>query len=160
MGYRSDVAYVVKFYHNDQPEKAFADYIAFQDWVKNKHAITHEQETNRMFSNPPITRTHTYENEDRYIKWSGSALLMLFEAEGIKWYDSYADVKWHQEILKKANEYYTGNYRFVRIGEDYNDVEVDEEAKTYFEMWQLLDVRRSTYMGISYDCFDEEKDDE
>lgn len=160
MGYRSDVAYVVKFYHKDQPEKAFADYIAFQDWVKNKHVITHEKETNTMFSDPPITRTHTYADEDRLIKWSGSALLMLFEVEDVKWYDSFADVKWHQEVLKKANEYSTGNYRFVRIGEDYSDVEVDEEAKTYFEMWEILDVRRSAYLNVSYDCFDEEKDDE
>jgi hypothetical protein len=156
MGYRSDVAYVVKFFHNDQPEKAFADYIAFQDWVKNKHTISVSDASTPL----NVTRTHTYVNEDRLIKWSSSALLMLFEVEDVKWYDSFADVKWHQEVLKKANEYYTGNYKFVRIGEDYNDVEVDEEAKTYFEMWEILDVRRSAYLNVSYDCFDEGKNDE
>lgn len=156
MGYRSDVAYVVKFFHNDQPEKAFADYIAFQDWVKNKHVITKPDP-----STPKnVELKQGYEKEAHLIKWSSSALLMLFEVEDVKWYDSFADVKWHQEVLKKANEYYTGNYRFVRIGEDYSDVEVDEEAKTYFEMWEILDVRRSAYLGVSYGCFDEEKSDE
>ena len=156
MGYRSDVAYVVKFYHKDQPEKAFADYIAFQDWVKNKHVITKPDP-----STPKnVELKHDYEKEAHLIKWSSSALLMLFEVEDVKWYDSFIDVAWHKDILEKANGYYTGNYRFVRIGEDYSDVEVDEEAKTYFEMWEILDVRRSAYLNVSYDCFDEEKDDE
>ena len=36
MGYRSDVCYVVKFFLEGQPEKAFADFVHFTDSIKQE----------------------------------------------------------------------------------------------------------------------------
>ena len=152
MGYRSDVAYIVKFYHNDQPEKAFADYTAFQDWVKNKHTVA--------YNNNDQDIVHTYEEEANLIRWSSKESLMTFQVDDVKWYESFGDVRWHNELLEECKKYPTANSRFVRLGEDYGDVEVEEHAETYFELWELLDVRRSYALNIPDDDFDEEKDDE
>ena len=158
MGYRSDVAYIVKFHHNSQPEKVFADYIAFQDWVKNKHTTIYT--VTDLATQKEVERLHTYEDEANHIKWSGKESLMMFQVDDVKWYESFGDVRWHTELLEKVKEYETGNYRFVRIGEDYNDVEVDEHAETYFEIWELLDIQRCVTVNVPDDEFDKEKDDE
>jgi hypothetical protein len=39
MGYRSDVTYVVTFNCVDQPEKAYAQFVHFYEWVTKHHKI-------------------------------------------------------------------------------------------------------------------------
>jgi hypothetical protein len=53
-----------------------------------------------------------------------------FFAEGVKWYESYADVQCHEALLSLANEWDEDEdnhahiaYQFVRIGEESDDVE-------------------------------------
>jgi hypothetical protein len=157
MGYRSDVCYVVKFFSNDQPEKAFADYLAFQDWVKTKHTLSKEMPDRSTPKNVMTTVQHSYKDENGLIRWSREDCVMTFETDDVKWYDGYIDVEWHRALLEKVKEYETGNYRSVRIGEEYNDVEVDEYADTYFEMWDLLEVHRGYNIHSNIQFDDEEK---
>jgi hypothetical protein len=162
MGYRSDVCYVVKFFSEDQPEKAFADYLAFQDWVKNKHTLSKEMPDPSTPKNVVKTIKHDYSHEvmnASFFRWSKSETVLVFEAEGIKWYPDYIDIQWHLALLEKVREYETGNFRILRIGEEYNDVEIDECENTFFEMWALIDVNRSYSMSIPNDDFDKEDDD-
>jgi hypothetical protein len=39
MGYRSDVTYIVTFNCVDQPEKAYAQFVHFYEWVTKHHKI-------------------------------------------------------------------------------------------------------------------------
>ena len=41
----------------------------------------------------------------------------------VKWYPDYADVKAHHTLMERAVEDHGASYRFVRVGEEYNDVE-------------------------------------
>ena len=150
MGYRSDVAYVVQFYHEFEPEKAFADYLNFVNWVKNEHEVT----------DPTDNTTHNYDNELKTGGWAFNIhpkdLMLSFEAEGVKWYETYKDVQWHEQLLDKVHRYDTGNYRFVRIGEEYEDVEVKDHSPTVFEMWEHVDVHRSIYFSPPHETEDNE----
>jgi hypothetical protein len=157
MGYRSDVCYVVKFFLEGQPEKAFADYVAFQKWVKEEHALTKEVPDPSTQRPAVKTITHSYKNEDGHIRWSREDCAMIFEGENVKWYESFVDVRWHAALLEKVKEYETGNYRFVRIGEEYSDIEEDEHEDTYFEMWHLLDICRSYRVNEDIQFDDEEE---
>jgi hypothetical protein len=56
----------------------------------------------------------------------------FFEWEGIKWYDSFEEIRaitdfmdWAQDRLKIGDKEIDGEdfYRFVRIGEEYDDIE-------------------------------------
>ena len=56
----------------------------------------------------------------------------FFEWHGIKWYDSYEPIRaiedfmdWAQDRIKIGDEEIDGDdhYRFVRIGEEYDDIE-------------------------------------
>jgi hypothetical protein len=162
MGYRSDVCYVIKFFLHEYPEKAFADYVAFQKWVKEEHDLP--KEVPDPSTQRPVLATvqHSYKDESGHIRWSREDCAMIFEAENVKWYDSFVDVRWHAALLEKVKEYETGNYRFVRIGEEYSDVEVDEHDDTYFEMWHLLDISRSYRVNgdIQFDDEEERKGNE
>jgi hypothetical protein len=43
MGYRSDVTYIVTFNCVDQPEKAYAQFVHFYEWVTKHHKIEAER---------------------------------------------------------------------------------------------------------------------
>ena len=51
---------------------------------------------------------------------------MVLTCESVKWYDSYADVQWHQQLLKEVQLYSCATFRYVRLGEDPSDIEIDE----------------------------------
>jgi hypothetical protein len=154
MGYRSDVAYMVKFYHKDTPEKAFAEFVKFVDWVKNNHVARYHPSPRET-----IEDMEGYaENED---SWSygdevgrsrrqavggfyihQAEQMISFHTEYVKWYENYHDVQWHEQLLGMLYTYETGNYRFIRIGEDYHDIEVKEHTPTC-ELHEKVDVVRS-----------------
>ena len=150
MGYRSDVAYVVKFYSrdDDEPEKAFADFVHFTDWVKNHHT-TEVQDGERKL-------IHTYNDENNNLAIHKQDLMLSFFANSVKWYESYVDVQWHELLLQKVTTYATGNYRFVRIGEEYGDVVVTQHDPTYFEMYDYVDVCRSLEFSPPHETEDKE----
>lgn len=84
---------------------------------------------------------------DEYIRWFDRG--MVFECNDVKWYESYPDVRSFETAADKFIELCnaevsegtpTFNYEFVRIGEDYDDVDVFREG---INGEYLLGVNRS-----------------
>jgi hypothetical protein len=99
MGYRSEVAYVIEF-HTVQDRDAFVALML----AKNEEALTEAiNETDHDYAKPIIT----------------------FSAENVKWYPEYIDVQAHDHIYKQAHELYDAAYKFLRLGEDDDDIEQD-----------------------------------
>ena len=107
MGYRSDVAYKVKFQNEGQ-------WNVFLLEAKSK------PETRMCFEDDALTVVH-------------DKLELRFHAECVKWYDDYVDVKCHMALLELCDEYNERiaerdkdpspvvSYLFRRIGEDEDD---------------------------------------
>ena len=96
MGYRSDVAYVIKF--NDIETR---DNFVTLMLAKNE---------------PPITQAI---NECEYGYKDDP--IITFKETDLKWYDSFEDVQAHQKLMQYAVEIYQhkgGRYRFISVGED------------------------------------------
>ena len=96
MGYRSDVAYVIKF--NDIETR---DNFVTLMLAKNE---------------PPITQAI---NECEY--GYKNCPIITFEQESVKWYESFEDVQAHLQIMRDAVLIYGkkgGRYRIVTVGED------------------------------------------
>jgi hypothetical protein len=79
---------------------------------------------------------------------------MLLECEYVKWYESFPDVQSFEAAASKfidlCNDEVsegtpTFNYEFVRIGEDYDDVEVVREGIAYEH---LLEVSRGVIVEV------------
>ncbi len=66
-------------------------------------------------------------------------------ADGWEWYDSYQDVQWFESLWSEAEALgQTGvdiSGRFVRIGEDANDI--DERAFGDAALWDELEIHRA-----------------
>ena len=119
MGYRSEVTYGVKFYCQDEPEKAYAQFIKFYNWVKKHHTVRTKEGFADYAGQKVLTGAwHLY--------WNVDEQMLCFEASDVKWYDSYADVQWHQQLLKEVQLYSCATFRYVRLGEDPSDIEIDE----------------------------------
>jgi hypothetical protein len=126
MGYRSDVTYIVTFNCVDQPEKAYAQFVHFYEWVTKHHKI------DRGWTNAQDTLSLRLQNHRSlgYGKfyWNVDEMTLVFEAEDIKYYDSYIDTQWDEQLLKQVEKYSCGVYKFVRLGEDPADVEYKDYA--------------------------------
>jgi hypothetical protein len=79
---------------------------------------------------------------------------MVFECSDVKWYDSYPDVKAFDTAADKFVELCnaevsegtpTFNYEFVRIGENYEDVDVIREG---IACEYLLEVSRGVIVEV------------
>ena len=97
MGYRSDVAYVIKF--NDIETR---DNFVTLMLAKNDKWITQAiEECEYRYQDDPV---------------------ITFEAQDVKWYESYDDVKAHHALMREAVEIYGeekgGRFRFIAVGED------------------------------------------
>lgn len=97
MGYRSDVAYVIKFDDIETRD----NFVTLMLAKNNKHITEALDECEYRYEDDPV---------------------ITFEAQSIKWYTSYADVKAHNLLLTLAVDIYGeekgGRYRFISIGED------------------------------------------
>jgi hypothetical protein len=52
MGYRSDVTYIVTFNCVDQPEKAYAQFVHFYEWVTKHHKIDGRKDCHYDYNTP------------------------------------------------------------------------------------------------------------
>jgi len=93
MGYRSDVAYVIKF-DDIQTRDAYVTLMLGNDNPDVRKAI---EECNYDYERDPI---------------------ITFRERDVKWYDSYDDVQAHKFIYTNAHELGIGSYRFMAVGED------------------------------------------
>jgi len=92
MGYRSDVAYVIRFETAEQRD-------TFVELVKHRNDGMSEaiKECETRYEQPIIT----------------------FEVEDVKWYSDFDDVKAHNAIMDWAIELYAGaGWRIIELGED------------------------------------------
>ena len=116
MGYRSEVAYVVAF--NDSVDREA--YINMLIVANNEHTTNALKELSKLEDNK-----------------------LFFQADGVKWYESYDDVKAHTQIYLQAIELFEGaGYRFTRIGEELEDIEIEEDGNCY-ALWEYTSIDRS-----------------
>ena len=117
MGYRSDVAYVIKF--NDIETR---DNFVTLMLAKNDPQITQAiSECEHGYKDDPI---------------------ITFEATDVKWYNSFEDVISHNTLMKEAVEIYKhkgGRYRFISIGED--GAEECDEDDDDGDLWDYITTR-------------------
>ena len=101
MGYRSDVTVLI---YPDNGEQNEARY----DMLKLVMNTTFKS---------------AYEAWDDHFEWLDSHRVLKFAIESIKWYDSYPDVQNFARMLDDLGEMEGLNYEFMRVGEDYDDIE-------------------------------------
>lgn len=120
MGYRSDVLIAVAFKDNEQRDEVWAVYC--MDPRVQKHNLT-----------------GAWKNYDE-----GAYPVLWYEAEDVKWYESYDDVSGIEHLIDVASDfaeerglpYAAINYR---IGEELNDIGTTErEADPTGEMLSFL----------------------
>lgn len=114
MGYRSDVAYVIKF-ESIEHRDAFVTLMH----AKNTQIIT--QALNEV--------GHDDDKDPVITAYFGD----------VKWYEGYPDVQVHHMLMNQAQELYNASYRFVRVGEDANDVEVQETDEQGYDLWEYVE---------------------
>lgn len=131
MGYRSNTAYVIRFKNKEQCDAFINIQLAKADkWITE--AIGE------------LTRV-----EDNVLGW---------HEQYVKWYDDYEDVKAHKTLMNDAISLFNtdseGNdvpyddqagYRFVRLGEEDDDNEIeeggnDEQLYEYIEWYRNIEV--------------------
>lgn len=123
MGYRSDVAYIIQF-----------DTIKHRDnFVTLMHAKNEEP-----------TNTALTEVQYKY----GAHPIITFYQEGWKWYDSYPEVQAHHALMRDAEELFGAEWRFVRVGEDVNDVETLQSIDNIYDLWEFVDPVTSIRVGF------------
>jgi hypothetical protein len=127
MGYRSEVAYTIRFVddHDTNNEQSFYTFL-MEAKADPRCAIA------------------LAEVEIDYKKQA-----FRFSAQGVKWYESYPDVKSHEELFNKAQEWVkqvheqalhcTMGAIFTRVGEDTTDI--DEIAVGDYD-WEWITVSR------------------
>ena len=134
MGYRSAVAYTIRFV-DDHDEKNKQSFYTFLAEAKAKAA------TALCFNDPEWAEFVI--DEARY--------RINFSADDVKWYSDYEHVKCHEALIELADEWanqgdgdsepHTGiAYKFIRIGEDIGDV---EEKASEFADYEWLQLSRS-----------------
>ena len=130
MGYRSDVAYTIRFV-SDHDERNKQSFYTFLAEAKAKAA------TALCFGGRD---RNNFEVDERNFRINFSAL-------DVKWYESYPDVQCHEALIALANEWVedTDNnaevgYMFVRIGEENDDTE--EKCGGEYD-WDWLRVSRT-----------------
>ena len=129
MGYRSYVAYTIRF-TSDHDEKNKQSFFTFLAEAKSKAA------TAACFNEPDWSEFVVDEKRFR----------INFAADYVKWYESYPDVACHEALISLAKEWADESdnpeigYRFVRIGEDADDIEQKEGGDAD---WDWVQVERT-----------------
>ena len=115
MGYRSEVAYVIKF--NDIETRD--NFVTLMLAKNEPHTTEAINECEYGYTDDPI---------------------ITFNAEDVKWYSSYDDVKAHHAMMREAVEIYGGEkggrFRFISVGED--GAEEFEEDDNDGDLWDYI----------------------
>ena len=126
MGYRSDVT-IYMYALNEE------DAPAIKLWIKENFPVEHWAE---------------------HVRWVNKGL--VFEAEHVKWYDDYDDVKSVEGALDNFEELFIRDgkyelldvprcaYEYVRIGEDLDDLEVRYRGHVDYK----LEVQRKILVEV------------
>ena len=120
MGYRSEVAYVIVFETVDKRDT----FIELMRAKNDEYINTALKEVKALIGGREIT----------------------FHECQVKWYDGYAEVKAHNQLMENARAIFDAATRFIRIGEETDDMEdlVDDDPDwSTGEVYELMDVYRS-----------------
>ena len=104
MGYRSEVAYVINFEDKQKLNEFIAKVMVLGGDVANA----------------------LKECEIEVVDGAFSCYRINFYAVDVKWYESYPDVKAHEQLLDFAGEWFPDGgvgWKFIRIGEEMGDVD-------------------------------------
>lgn len=118
MGYRSDVAYKIKFTDEGQ-------WNVFLLEAKSK------PETRLCFEDESLVVVHDKQE-------------IRFHIEGVKWYPDYGDVKCHHSLFELCDEYnergdkYVCEWLFRRVGEDEDDIESQSGGEPDWDCIELV----------------------
>mgnify|MGYP000438486521 CR=1 FL=1 len=118
MGYRSDVIFAVAFKNREQMEEILAVY-----------QMDEKVRTHRVIEKWKLCPEH----EPPY---------MVFRGDDVKWYPNYGDVQAFEHIVSVCAEFeehrgFEFASRFVRIGEDDADIEIDDHLSD--DSYDLMD---------------------
>lgn len=121
MGYRSCVSYVVRFETHAKRD----EYVAL---ILAKNDINLTKALGQCYVPSPIEQI-----DDPII---------YFSVVAWKWYPSYPEVKAHTTIYEWAKELYPDDcdYRFLRVGEESDDIEEESTNGNYDEYEDLYPV--------------------
>ena len=124
MGYRSEVAYVIKF-DDKQTRDAYVTLMLAHEDKEVRKAIEECE----------------YNHEDDPI--------ITFKADDVKWYDSYEEVKAHKFIYTNAFELQMGSYRFIALGEDGQETFEEEEIDNHWhDLSDYISTRHELYTSF------------
>jgi hypothetical protein len=82
---------------------------------------------------------------------SADGRVVIIAHESVKWYDDFDDVKFFHDTLEWAHEHFDCGYRFVRIGEELDDIVDDyNEPKAGWNdsLWEALEIYRAVDYGF------------
>lgn len=135
MGYRSDVAYTIRFTDTGDNTLARQSFYTFLAEAKCK------PETASCFS------------DDEDMRIDEKLLQINFFANSVKWYPEYDDVKCHELLLHMAQDWVDNKdaegvigYWFLRIGEESNDIE-----ESYGGNWNSDWIQLHRSMELDWD---------
>jgi hypothetical protein len=114
MGYRSEVAFAIKFPTAEQRD-------AFTAVIK--------------LAAEPIELGCLAE----YTNYDEQTYTGYFD--NVKWYPDYDEVKAHHNLMERAVEDHEASYRFVRIGEENDDIEDQHRGEDV--PWDVIELHRS-----------------
>lgn len=129
MGYRSEVAYVIRFSSIDSMKK----FVAINALIDERREALEECKVylggNGETRHPPELHFHVHD---------------------YKWYDSYPEVQAHMDLLDHVDEEFCegredaaiAGYLFLRIGEDIDDIERKDGGDDSLIPWDALHVER------------------
>jgi hypothetical protein len=121
MGYRSDVAFVIRF---EKPED--------RDTYLALHLTKADIETNEAL---------------RYIKKLDEDKLFFHETDW-KWYDGYATVDKLTEFYQGVTKMFEDSaYLFYRVGEDLEDIEQSDDGDVD-DLWDYIGVHKYIHIEV------------
>jgi len=126
MGYRSEVAVVIAFKDTEQRDTFLTLQVAKKDEDMNEAL----KEVLKLESNK-----------------------LFYYASDVKWYESYDFVKAVTNLYLEAVELYGNDgagYRFTRIGEEIEDIEISEDGE-YDDLWDYTSINRSIDVEINHE---------
>ena len=131
MGYRSEVAYVIRFANKEMREL----FVSMQ----------------RAKADPAINEAlnELAEIED---------CLLGYHADHVKWYDGYEGVKAHETLMSDSIDMFNQDedivgWRFVRLGEESDD-NIQEEDGNSDELYEYVDWYRGMNLSFERNTWD------
>jgi hypothetical protein len=95
----------------------------------------------KLLFNTTFQDVFTSWGED-YFEWDDRHRVLMFDANSVKWYDSYPEIKTFVKFLADVQEL-GYEYEFIRIGEEDDDVETDStgDAENYMYVSRSIEVQ-------------------